>query len=559
MKKILPLLLLCGSLLAEEKPFVVVIPSYNNKDWYDQNLSSVFSQRYENYRVIYVTDGCTDDTARLVEQYVEDMGEQHRFLLIENSQHNGPLACLAQGVYLCDKNEIVVDLDGNDWLSHDEVLEDLNNIYSNPDIWMTYGQFISYPYFVKGFAAPIPEDVIQENKFRSFGGAVTHLKTFYAGLFHQINKEDLLFEGKFIRRACDLAYITPLLELSGRHTKFISDVLYVYNKTSPLNDHKSSDEWEEEMDRFVRSKEKYSPLSDSSFLGYENNVAPGSIYSRVDDLFHPSLADYRIIQDYLANGYRENIDRLNDMERRMRELRIIGTPPNDMPSCGTLYVNCDENYKENCVLIYATFNMGYPKGFKRILQAITDSDFKGHILYRIGGWPNTEGGDLVLSHVPYAFKVSFFREAERLGYKRALWLDTPVVPLVSLNDIFARIQEKGYFVVGNTHRVGPYVNAKAAAFFGLSLEETYSIPSCSAGLFGVDFSHKTSKNIINWLYHAALDKDAFFSTRSDQNALSMILYLNHISDFVPLSQVPEYPHEINSDSLFWLDRIFVYQ
>ena len=41
----------------EDKHFVFIIASYNNKQWYKPNLDSVFSQKYKNYHVIY-TDDC---------------------------------------------------------------------------------------------------------------------------------------------------------------------------------------------------------------------------------------------------------------------------------------------------------------------------------------------------------------------------------------------------------------------------------------------------------------------------------------------------------------------
>ncbi len=536
-----------------EKPFVVVVASYNNRDWFQDNLNSVFNQKYQNYRVIYIADASTDRTAELVEEFVRQHHQEHRFTLIKHQMKGSALACLTEGVYLCDEHEIVVDLDGNDWLAHDGVLASLNSLYSDPDVWMTYGQFAAYPRFTRGFAKPIPEEVVEQNNFRSFGGAVTHLRTFYAGLFQRIAKEDLLFEGKFIQRSGDLAYSIPILEMAGRHVRFVPDVLYIYNRTQPLNDHKVSDALEEAMDRFVRSKEKYAPLSELSFKD-----AAGTVYSQIADIYHPTFQDYLLVQDFLSHGDRLNLERLNDMYNGPKNMKIIGKSPDEFPRSGVVHVNSHPEERENCVLIYSTFNRSYPAGLKRLLKLVSESDFKGHVLYRMGGWPNTEGGDLNLAHVPYAFKVSFFREAQRLGYKRVLWLDTSVVPLVSVNEIFSMIEEQGYFVMGNSHTVGPYMNSSAAAFFGFNLQQTFKIPSCSAGLFGVDFTQDTGRRIIDWWYRAAHDKDAFFSARSDQSALSMIFYRLGLSNLISLDRMPHSQGEIKSDSLFWLDREFVF-
>jgi cellulose synthase/poly-beta-1,6-N-acetylglucosamine synthase-like glycosyltransferase len=49
-----------------KKSVVVIIPSYNNAEWYDKNLSSVFAQDYQNYKVVYMDDNSDDDTYKLV-------------------------------------------------------------------------------------------------------------------------------------------------------------------------------------------------------------------------------------------------------------------------------------------------------------------------------------------------------------------------------------------------------------------------------------------------------------------------------------------------------------
>ncbi len=283
------------------------------------------------------------------------------------------------------------------------------------------------------------------------------------------------------------------------------------------------------------------------------------IYSQIQDIAHPTLCDYKFVQRYLSYGEREHLERLGDMQTAARAIKIIGNQVNEFPVSGSVNVNCDESDRENCIVIYASFNRNYPKGLQRLLEHIIRSDFRGHVLFRIGGWPNEEGGSLVLAHVPYAFKPSFFKEAQKEGFKRVLWLDCSVLPLVSLNAIFAMIAEKGYFVMGNAHKIGPYLNSEAAAYFGFTLAQTYQIPSCSAGLFGLDLTQEKPKLLLDLWYLAAFDKDAFFSPRSDQNALSMLLYQFQFSDLTPMTRMPhaETNDPIQPDSLFYLDRVYV--
>ena len=45
--------------VTEHKPFVIVVPSYNNSSWVEKNLRSIFEQKYDNYRVVYINDAST--------------------------------------------------------------------------------------------------------------------------------------------------------------------------------------------------------------------------------------------------------------------------------------------------------------------------------------------------------------------------------------------------------------------------------------------------------------------------------------------------------------------
>ena len=260
------LLLLCACLAcgfshaAEEKPFVVVIPSYNNKDWYPSNLDSVLKQKYQNYRVLYLDDASTDGTGSLVQDYLLENDPAHKVTLIQNKERVGALENIYRAVWMCEPSEIVVTVDGDDWLHNDQALAFLNEIYSDPAVWMTYGQYISYP-TGDGFGSQqLPGWVIESNSYRSYDWVTTHLRTFYAGLFQKINKEDLLYDGKFFPVTWDLAFMFPMLEMSGPHSRFISSLLYVYNVATPLSDNKLHRELQRHLDTVIRAKNSYVPI-----------------------------------------------------------------------------------------------------------------------------------------------------------------------------------------------------------------------------------------------------------------------------------------------------------
>jgi glycosyltransferase involved in cell wall biosynthesis len=266
-KLVLFCLFCCGSVFAEleQKPMVVVIPSYNNKNWYQRNLDSVFLQKYENYRVIFVDDSSPDCTGLFVKSYIKQLGQEGRVTLVQNEKRNGALANIYKAVHLCAPEEIIVTLDGDDWFFDDQVLAKLNEVYSDLDVWMTYGQFVHYPCGSPGWASELPAHVIDSNGFRNYNWVTTHLRTFYAGLFHKIKKDDLLLEGAFFPMAWDLAFMFPMLEMAGFHSRFIPDVLYVYNIATPFNDIKVDPTYQQNLGWLIRTREKYAPLSSSPY------------------------------------------------------------------------------------------------------------------------------------------------------------------------------------------------------------------------------------------------------------------------------------------------------
>ena len=283
------------------------------------------------------------------------------------------------------------------------------------------------------------------------------------------------------------------------------------------------------------------------------------VYSTISNPHNPSSDDYQRLQNFLSYGNRD-LSGLQDMEWITRNIAIVDPAKQQKIESGLECFRCDSNDRENCILLYATFNRNYPNALKRLLKAISESDYEGHVLYRIGGWPNTEGGDLTLAHVPYAFKVCMFREAQRLGFKRCLWLDTALLPLASLKDVFSTIKSKGYLMVGLSPSIKPYMNAKAAASFDLTLEQTEPILSCSSGITGLDLTSEKGSKILELWYKAARDPYAYFSSRPDQNSLSIILYKMGITDLVSIRRIPhvEVGERASPDSLFLLDRIYAH-
>ncbi len=242
-----------------EKPMVVIIASYNNIKWVDANLTSVFTQDYSNYRIIYVDDASSDGTADLVERLVTQRGQESRFTLIRNTIRKGGLCNLYNAVCSCSDEEIVVNVDGDDWLASNSVLKTLNEVYSTRNVWLTHGTMIEYPGYVIGWSMPISKKIVRKNAFRTYR-CPSHLKTFYTWLFKKIDVEDLKHQGEFFPMTWDQAMMFPMMEMAGNRHAFIPEVLYVYNMANPISDGKMNPQLLNDLERVIRSKPSYARL-----------------------------------------------------------------------------------------------------------------------------------------------------------------------------------------------------------------------------------------------------------------------------------------------------------
>jgi hypothetical protein len=106
----------------------------------------------------------------------------------------------------------------------------------------------------------MPEQVVQARSYRSQHWFTSHLRTFYAGLFKKVKKEDLMFEGEFFSVTWDQAFLFPMLEMADGRIKFIDQILYIYNQANPLNDFKQHLRKQLCCERVIRARPKYEPL-----------------------------------------------------------------------------------------------------------------------------------------------------------------------------------------------------------------------------------------------------------------------------------------------------------
>jgi len=237
----------------------VIIPFYNAATWIGRCIDSVKRQRHDNFECVLVDD-ISDDQS--LDNAITAIGDDPRFRIIVNKEKQYALKNISMAIDTIEDpkdEDVVVILDGDDWLASSLVLSRLNKEYSDKECLVTYGSYVFHPWGVRGpEPSRYPKSIVEGNSFREDIWRASHLRTFRHGLWKYIDHEDLKDNsGEYYTMAYDQAIMLPLLEMAGERHRYIEDVLHVYNKENPLNVDKIKAIKQSETAKEIRQKRKY--------------------------------------------------------------------------------------------------------------------------------------------------------------------------------------------------------------------------------------------------------------------------------------------------------------
>ena len=240
--------------------FKIITPVFNSEKWIKKCIDSLKSQTYKNFEVVIINDCSTDGTAKIIKKEIAD---DKRFFFIDNKAKSCALENTVKGIhYICKEDEdIIVIVDGDDWLASNDVLEHLNEVYQK-DIWVTWGQFklVSDNKICKtnneNWCIGVPAE-FNRKKIKRFD--FSPLRTYKYFLFNAIKQEDLRDKnGKYYTTAGDVVIALPLIEMAGKdHRKCINKLMYCYNNMNQLNDMKLDPKKQVDLYNAIRYKLRY--------------------------------------------------------------------------------------------------------------------------------------------------------------------------------------------------------------------------------------------------------------------------------------------------------------
>ena len=214
---------------------VIVVNAGPCQDDIARCLGSIRAQRYSRWRAMVTIDPCGDAT---FDRALAAAAGDPRFDIRLNEQRQFSMANLVAAISRsgASSEDVIVVLDGDDWLSSDRTLDTIAATYARFDCWMTYGSWISndpsHQGMPRGLWPAYPDDT---EDFRRAEWLHTAVRTWKRWLWDLIDDRDFRDErGDYFRVTEDQACMLPMLEMSGTaRARHIPDVLMVYNRMTP--------------------------------------------------------------------------------------------------------------------------------------------------------------------------------------------------------------------------------------------------------------------------------------------------------------------------------------
>lgn len=244
-----------------ELPFTIVMMGYNNEKYIRQSINSALSQNYNNFKVIYNEACSTDSSPQILEEI-----ENKRLIKRINKNRKYRLQNLYESIHTTDNQEIILELDGDDYLKDKFVLTRLNQMYQTNNYFIIHGNYKNVPEFIaikygyKTFSQKTPWIVKKLRGFRRFPWIYSGLRSYYSWLFKKIKKEDLIFDTQFSPVCCDVATMYPMLEMVPNNVGYIQEPLIIRNIDSPINEFKVITKDQLEIRKKIIAKRPYEKL-----------------------------------------------------------------------------------------------------------------------------------------------------------------------------------------------------------------------------------------------------------------------------------------------------------
>ncbi|MDC0839859.1 tetratricopeptide repeat protein [Limnospira fusiformis KN01] len=268
------------TLMLHQSPKLFIVVPFNDVRFLQKCLQSIEMQTYKNFKCIVVDDFCQQEYSNEIRKILNC----DNFELVVNRKREYALKSRVVAIERCVEKEwisdedVIVHVDGDDWLAHENSLLKIAEAYSDGRTWVTYGGAkrlekgkLSEPFMHAlsnkqieekwglKVSPKYPEEVIAKRSYRGYPWGACHCRTFKYKLYKNISKDDFQdASGNYFRYATDMAIFVPILEMAGNRIKYIDETIYIYNRETGKKNVANEFKDQHSNHNYIRKKPKYS-------------------------------------------------------------------------------------------------------------------------------------------------------------------------------------------------------------------------------------------------------------------------------------------------------------
>lgn len=231
----------------EQNRIVIVSPFWNAENYIQRCIESVAQQEYNNYLHVLIDDCSDDNSYSTAIDSINSLPKeiQNHFIVLKNTENRGAIFNQLSTIKsYANDDDIVMLLDGDDWLVNNPTIFHLYNNLYNQGYEFTYGSMRSIidniPLISENYPTHIKENKLyREHKF-DWLIPYTHLRTFRKKLVNNINESQLKDENSnWMKAGADAPFFYELIEQADPNRVYcLKEIVYEYNDANPLNDYK---------------------------------------------------------------------------------------------------------------------------------------------------------------------------------------------------------------------------------------------------------------------------------------------------------------------------------
>jgi len=286
---------------------IIVSTFWNTGKLVSDCINSLKNQYYTNFTAYFIDDMSSDNSYDIAKNTI---GNDERFVLIKNTEKKYKTKNFIDVIRnnpRIDWNDVIIEIDGDDKLADNFVLGRINKVFTDENIWLCGTKWKDNYGRVGNYGKPNVE------RPRQTSWNFSHMRSYRAFLFRQIQDEHLKYNGEYFKAACDIGIAIPMMEMSGeQHFHYINEPLYIYswhNRQSYSDNNSFGDKTlQGKTASYIYNKlPKYGKLvlngaitTSSDYIEPIVELIPKKDISS-SILVHPKTIDYNKINEILGN------------------------------------------------------------------------------------------------------------------------------------------------------------------------------------------------------------------------------------------------------------------